>query len=164
MLAICTGLLQSGLAQAQPQTQAQPKAQAQPQTQPQTQAQPKAQAQPQTQTQELMQYATKNGDEILYDKGSVREEGKGVFSFINVVRMSEENAKKYSSQQGYSDVCHKSMQIMAMDCGAKSYVIKKVVDSDKSGKILNSIDPEDQKFKPIVSGSAMESLQAIICK
>ncbi|MFP5239346.1 MAG: surface-adhesin E family protein [Acidobacteriota bacterium] len=114
--------------------------------------------------QDLVKYATKNGDEILYDKGSVKEDGKGVYSFINVVRMSEENAKKYTIQMGYTDVCHKSMQIMAVDCGAKTFVIKKVVDSDSNGKILNTIDPDDQTFKPIASGSPVEALQAIICK
>ena len=114
--------------------------------------------------QDLEKYATKNGAEVLYDKGSVKEDGKGVYSFINVVRMSEENAKKYTAQMGYSDICHKSMQIMSVDCNAKSYVIKKVVDSDKNGKILNAIDPEDQKFKPIVSGSLIETMQGILCK
>ncbi|WP_243309946.1 hypothetical protein [Fundidesulfovibrio agrisoli] len=114
--------------------------------------------------QELVKYATKNGDEILYDKGSVHEDAKGVYSFINVVRMSEENAKKYSGQMGYTDVSNKSMQIMAVDCNAKTFVIKKVVDSDSKGKILNAIDPEDQKFKPISSGSPVEAIQAILCK
>jgi hypothetical protein len=113
---------------------------------------------------DFVKYATNNGDDLYYDQDSVGGNGQGMFSYISIVRMAEENAKQYSSRFGYKSVCYTSMQVMSVDCTSNSFAVLKIVDTDGNNAVMGNTDIADPRWAPIANGSPAEKMRKILCR